>query len=494
MRWLMVLLCSGFCDATEPPAAPAPPGATTIPLQPATTPRPALKYHLLPERYGLIPGNAALLYHRANVLLVDRRRSEQPQPGSTTGDPATTLEERVNGWVNKPIAELPRDEVRDALSRFATIIKEIETGARRDHCDWELAHRDEGVNLLLPEIQNMRALARLIELQAKLAIADGQLDRAFASIQTHLVLGRHVAEAPFLIATLIGNQIDLSMIRYLELLVGTPGAPSLFWALADRPRPMIDLRSASETERHLIEVEFPELLELDRGIWGPDQTRRFVESLQAKLPGLIGGENIPGLNVPVPPGASATTRRLLVAAMCAKIEPEARRSLILGGRPEAEVNAMPVVQVAALYSFERFKELSDENFKWVNVPYTLAAAGDRREALSPEEKRANPLLALMATFTVDFKASRLAALRVDRQLDALQVVEAIRLDASRNDGRFPSSLDAIKDLPIPLDILTGKPFRYQVEGSSATLSGPAPVGMVGNPANMIELKLVLPKH
>ena len=490
---VLVSWLGGAEPVAEPPAAPSAPSVTTIPLQPASTPRPALKYRLIPERYGLIPGNAALFYHRANLLIAQRKQVDQSGPKAWAGHAKLSVEEQIIEWTKLPIADLPRDEVRGVLDRFTSVIREIEAGARRDHCDWEFARRDEGFELLLPEIQESRTLCRLIELQARLAIAEGRLDHALGSIQTGMVLARHVADGPTLIQTLIGDAIAGQMIGCLEILVGTPGAPSLFWALADRPRPMIDLRSAFEGERHLFEKEFPGLVELDRGIWSVDQAHQFVESLQAELFNLFGGEAIPGFDVTVP-SLSPTFRRLALAGLFAKVEPEARRALLRDGRSASEVDAMPVVQVAMLHVYHRFQERRDAMYKWANVPYFASAGRFQPEDLSVEEKQANPILAILSTLDVGIEPSKSAAMRVDRRLDALQVVEAIRLDATRHDGHLPASLDAIKDLPILLDPATGKSFEYRVEGTSATVSAPSLAEAQRQPGFAIEIRLVPPSR
>ena len=52
--------------------------------------------------------------------------------------------------------------------------------------------------------------------------------------------------------------------------------------------------------------------------------------------------------------------------MAAKLYPEARRALIARGRPEAQVEAMPVIQVAALYSMEEYQRIRDGSYKWMN--------------------------------------------------------------------------------------------------------------------------------
>ena len=252
----------------------------------------------------------------------------------------------------------------------------------------------------LPEIQEMRGLGRLMQLKARLAILDGKTDEAMHWIETGLVMGRHVSQGPLVIQALIGIAIDRTMTRCLEDLIQAPGSPSLYWALADRPRPFIDMRRAMEGERYLLEKELPELNELDRGAWSLDQARQFADTLQRKLFDLASGEEIPGTYVALPIGLPDLSRRLGIAAMAAKIYPEARRALIAQGRPEAQVEAMPVIQVAALYSMEEYRRIRDGSYKWMNVPYWQSYNQIDRAILSAgDEKLANPLLALFLMLT-----------------------------------------------------------------------------------------------
>jgi hypothetical protein len=59
---LAVSLPPGSVRGDDEPEAPPP---TVILIRPAASPVPALKYKLLPDRRDLIPGNAAIFYHRA---------------------------------------------------------------------------------------------------------------------------------------------------------------------------------------------------------------------------------------------------------------------------------------------------------------------------------------------------------------------------------------------------------------------------------------------
>lgn len=464
--------------AQQPPEPPP----TTIVLHPAAEPRPALKYRLVPERRTLVPGNAALFYHRGIQLEIQNRPrlagKEKP-------------EDQIAQWVRCPISEIPRDQARQALEPFQSALKEVELGATRLYCDWELDQRQEGIYLMLPEIQQMRSLARLVGLRARLAILDGQTDLAVHWIETGLVMGRHVSEGPIVIQALVGIAIDFTMLHDLEDLIQAPGAPNLYWALADRPRPFVDMRRSMEGERHLLEKALPELDQLDRAPWSVDEARQFVDVLERKLYPIVAGEPI-SATAAMPREMPALARRLGIAALAAKIYPDAKRALIARGRPAAEVEAMPVVQAAALYSLQEYERVRDDSYKWLGVPHWQSYDRlDRSWQATTAQKMANPLLTLFSMVTPALNSARLATIRLERQLDALQCVEALRLYAGAHGGKLPASLEIMTDTPAPIDPATGKAFSYKLAANSATLSAPVPPGAPHVPAYSIRYVLKL---
>ncbi len=70
----------------------------------------------------------------------------------------------------------------------------------------------------------------------------------------------------------------------------------------------------------------------------------------------------------------------------------------------------------------------------------------------------------------------LARARLERKFAGLRCVEAVRLYAAAHDGKLPGTLEEIKDVPVPSDPLTGRPFAYAVRDGRAVLTAPAPVG------------------
>jgi hypothetical protein len=71
---------------------------------------------------------------------------------------------------------------------------------------------------------------------------------------------------------------------------------------------------------------------------------------------------------------------------------------------------------------------------------------------------------------------RAVAKRLDRDLAALQCIEAIRSYAGAHSGQLPQTLADIKEASIPKDPVTGETFRYTRTGATAVLESPAPAG------------------
>jgi hypothetical protein len=150
----------------------------------------------------------------------------------------------------------------------------------------------------------------------------------------------------------------------------------------------------------------------------------------------------------------------------------AKQYLESHGWSAENVEALPAAQVVLLTEVAGYDRLYDEMIKWVGVSYPLAHAGfDNADKLLRREVVASgslnvslPGLLIPATMKV-LEASN----RVDRRIAALRTVEAIRLFAATQ-GRLPSSLSEITQVPVPANPTTGAAFTYESDGSAATLS------------------------
>ncbi len=466
---------------------PDPPPPTVISLRPAAAPVPALKLRLLPERRELVAGNAAVFYHRAIEMLLQKRLERQ---AGVPPSPPASLEQTISQWITGPLREIPREEARKQLQLYGDILHEVELGARREVCDWGFERREEGISLLIPEIQEMRSLGRIVVLRARLAVLEDETDEAIRWLQTGFAMSRHIGQGPFLIQSLVGIATFSQMTRALEDLIQAPGTPSLYWALANLPRPFIDLAPAIEAERYVLERELPLLSQIETVTWSLDQARQFSDDMLRTLSGLTLFSILsPGAEAGVrPPRLRDLAPRLGMVAAVIKVYPEARHALLAEGRPAAQVEEMPAVQVASIYALRDYQRLRDEVFKWSNLPYWQSVGGGD-EAMREGAGRENPLLLMFNQLLPAIHAAEWASVRSDRQLNAIECIEAIRLYAAAHGGALPPSLEAITEAPTPLDPATGKPFDYKAGEARATLTAPVPPGAPGHHTSMIRYEL-----
>ena len=169
----------------------------------------------------------------------------------------------------------------------------------------------------------------------------------------------------------------------------------------------------------------------------------------------------------------------------------AKQQLIDGGAELKEVEAMPVAKVITVAACQSIRSRENRNERWLYQPYDVALRGFEQEEVAMEAvQRLNPLAQpgeiiasyLMASGKQVFRAQA----RVQRDIDALRVIEAIRMHAAKT-GSLPASLDEIKVVPVPVNPVTNKPFSYQLKAGTAILDLPKSDGI--NEIYRFELRL-----
>ena len=108
--------------------------------------------------------------------------------------------------------------------------------------------------------------------------------------------------------------------------------------------------------------------------------------------------------------------------------------------------------------------------KLMLVPFWQAEAG--LKAANPAGQ-GNHMIA--EVFLPNFTKIRLAQLRGERAIAVMRQVEALRMYAAENGGKFPARLEDLT-VPVPIDPIHGKPFVYKIEGDAAVLRASSPVG------------------
>ena len=136
------------------------------------------------------------------------------------------------------------------------------------------------------------------------------------------------------------------------------------------------------------------------------------------------------------------------------------------------VESMPATQVALMYECANFDYWYDEGAKWFAFPFPQGMRGLREQDLGmrkvkESENGAGHVIALLLLPALQKVYE--AHYRLQRRIEGLRCVEAVRMYAALH-GKLPDALEDIKDVPIPEDPMTGRPFLYEKEGDTANLS------------------------
>ncbi|MBN2292909.1 MAG: hypothetical protein JXM70_10820 [Pirellulales bacterium] len=438
-------------------------------LRPTAEPVPALKYQLLPSYIDCTPGNAALDYGR---ILVQWKSVEREK-----------LLKKIEKWREMPLEKLPREEIRHMLDEQHWVFEGLTRASRRDTCEWQLPLRESSnpFEILLPELQQLRTLTYLLDVKARLEIAEGRFDDAVQTLQCGYGMARQIAEGPLLVYALVGMAVTDVMTKRVEELIAQPCSPNMYWALTMLPRPTVNIQKAIAMEINSFEMLFPELRDIET-------TPGTVRQWQGILDRMYEDRQI-ALWMPK---AGKNINRIALMALVAVEYPHAKKVLIEGGLSSKTVEAMPVAQVVALDTVGQYKIIRDDLFKWFGLPYWQAREG--LDAMDKQLRTArirgvrNELVAMLLPA---LSSCKLAEARCERNVAILRTIEAVRMHASTNNGRSPSELNKISVVPLPIDPMTGKPFAYELKGDTATINAPAPPGVTGkNIHKKVEIQLL----
>jgi hypothetical protein len=448
MKHILVAFALILLGAAATPADDVHPKVLTLHV-PAPSER-ALQYALLPELRDTIPGNAARHYHQAvKILMKDVR-------------PKNDWFYDIREWQTMLLKELPSPVVNDFLKKCETTFLEVEAGARSEQCDWGLTKelRKKGSAELSLDVRGTHAIAMFLAVRARFEMAQGRPDKAVRTLQTGFAVARQLAENSTLLSAPDAIDCASLMVTQLEEFIQQPGSPNLYWSLTDLPRPFIDLRKGMQGERVGVYGNFPGMAEaaadLNAKPFTPEQVEKALQ--------FVGDQN------------NDLLRGIDKAQLALRLAPQheaAKKILIDQGRPKELVDAMPPFQVGLLVGLRRYDQILDEYMKLESLPYN-----EGRLRIEEAEKQVDemykdngaPVIPRPKDFVSSVPWVFACRAQIDRRIAALRCVEAVRLYAGDHDGKLPSSLEDIKDTPLPLDPATGKAFDYKLVGDRAFLT------------------------
>jgi hypothetical protein len=437
----------------------------TLALTPAPAPVPAFKYRLYPLTSERKEGNAVPLYLRFAHERSDARKKE--------------LREKPEQWNKLPLEKLPLEEVKKYVESYKYNYKQLDLGARRKTADWNYT-LDAGdvIGILLPDAQEMRIQAPLLVLKARLEIAEGRYADAVHTLETSFSFSQQINEGPFLITSLVAIACASQFADCLLELMERPDAPNLYWALTVLPRPLISMRNPDEYEQKILEMQFPDMAELDRPRSAEDwdaalkrvrqEIERFDQYTKKEEEKIVR----PGTSSKDPAAKSPDL-------------PEARKYLAqVIGMSAARIDAMPPAEVLLLYLSNYYHELRDEVFKSTYLPFPQGWSVSEEAEKRLKSVAKTEAGRLVRAFLPAIPKVQLAQVRLERKLEALRAIEALRMHAAANGGRLPTSFAEVKIAPVPDDPGTGRPFEYQCDGTNATLTS----RLAGQPLNTSGLR------
>ena len=426
---------------------------TKITLYPQGESKPALKLRLLPDFTDRIDGNA--------VVYLGMVKSEENKFFGNR-----ELRDNIDRWQKEPLEKL-REQKNFLRSSSSGPLYYIEQAARCNHTDWQLPiGREAYFDMRLPAIQESRQFGRILAAHGRIELAHGNFDVAIKDYRNAFGIGRHIASNETLVGGLVGIAIcDVCASRQIETYVQQAGAPNLYWALANLPVPLIDLRDAVDAELHGVELTFPEVHDLEHINLTPQQWRERLLSLMKKAHA-ISDEKEWELNwAPSSKDLDEVIPRIL---------PQAKQYLIERGASPEEIEKMADAQIILIDVVKRNVEMRQEAAKWFPLPYPVASKGllAANERAKQQRKEGRDIAPLPQLSVGPLYVCRRAQVRLDRQIAALRVLEALRIHAAAHDGRLPDQLADIIEVPIPNDPVSEQPFEYRLKDGTAVLTGP----------------------
>lgn len=436
-------------------------------VSPAAVPIPSLKYQLLPELKEMQAGNPVLGYLKCFSEQHNFFHSKEAH-------------EQRSKWLKMPLKELPVEQMKNY---GGTALRRADDAARLTNADWQVLSelKRDGIATLVPEIQEIRTLAVALAVRLRGEVAAKRYDDAIVTLKTMFALSRHCQEHPTLIAHLVGVALAMITSERLEEMMEQPDCPSLFWALATLPDPLIDLNNKTLQGERMIALKEFSLIDTS-AVMTNDEINKAVEKLK-------------------------TTYYLLPSSDSDRIEyqevlnefkeksknndlvTKLRQKLQAYGLGKKVVNNMPPMQVILANERMTFEVGFDERLRLMPLPYWRSEKYYRKLA-KDSETNTSPASKFLNSWIGD--KIRIAHTRLRHRLAMLQHIEAVRMYAAEHDGKLPKTLDDI-GVPLPVNPVTGEAFGYSVKGDTAMLNGGPLTGIPDQDAWKYQYEITLRK-
>ena len=451
-------------------------------IYPKDESKPALKTKFLLAPTEQVEGNAAIFYLKAmGYFERDSARAQIAEALKKMGEQAKAAGKELNEFPPYSYLEMrpkdyPKEEVAKYLeaSSFQEPILREAKRLRTFSMDRNIQLADNPVGYLLPEIQNMRELARTQRIRCRLAIAENRIDDALEIISQQFTMSHHLGKDDFLVCYMVGSAMLSMAIEDSLLLREQPDCPNLYWAFAQLPNPVIDTQRSLAFEHQFAFFQIPRLKEINTTPRSPDYWKDFIVEFSRQTAEIDQyAESANTRNI------SKVQGEKRVEAIQKSIDenvPQAKQYLLDRGILNADSLVRYPKEQLVLLAMKDYYEVSlDQSFKWINFPYESVQGRFEpiNKQFNEDGKKHGWFTNLHGMFHPAIESILVAKTRMQQQVAASQVIEAIRMAGASNGGKLIDSLDQ-SPVPVPNDPFTGKPFSYKVSGDVAVLSSQYP--------------------
>ena len=267
-EYIFVLIITGLLVSTTK-ARRSGKGPVELTIYPVKVEELEKKYQLMINPEEQIDTDAVPLYEKAAKLI-----------------PKDFNQEQIREWLNLPVEQFPHVQAEETLQKYLEPLKLVARATRCRECNWpEWKPGDQIENLT-----EYRNIAFILELWARLEISRGSYEGAALAMRTGFGMAGHLGQGLTVIQGLVGTAVGGIMCREVEQYLQGKESPNLYGALANLPRPLIDMEKAIENETQVgLGSVSNELLreQIKKQIASSvDGTRRISKRLNNNLNGL----------------------------------------------------------------------------------------------------------------------------------------------------------------------------------------------------------------
>ena len=425
-------------------------------LHPRAVPENPDAQRLLPRELELRDGNAAIELLRMpweQTHFMDLQRKE------------------MNDWLDMK-GDDPKLVKRESI--FEHFKDKMRRAAYTRDADWDYPFGEQPmITILLPDVQGMRNFAgRVMSLWIRIQIAKGNLKAAEEGLLIQMACARHVSRTPFIVCHLVGNAIAEIGFEQFEDLIQHPNSENYYYALSMLPITLGDYKTTVEVDTSIVRSSMPSL---GTGDLPPVEDHRWISAFNELHEYYI--------------TTITSAKEVDLDALKQQAQTAAKELPSMTGIAESDIEKMSDEEKATRWLLANFELLSGKYVAATQLPshqtlQTLVELQQEIEKLNEKTAFQHvgevPKGALIRHFfDIHSVQAFIGCHRFSRDVKLLQIVEAIRDHASKNDSRFPKSLSEI-ELHVPVDPFTNKPAEYELKDGVAVLRWPAIPGVKEN--------------